>query len=57
MNIACDPPPFGTNTQLQNEFHLQPSLFFAGNFHWTGNVTLNRDKTMAKGGRQPPGPG
>ena len=34
-------PPFGTNMQLQNEFHLQPS---ARNLHWTRDVTLYHDK-------------
>ena len=43
MNIARVPLPFGTNMQLQNEYHLQPSSVFARKLHRT------RDVTMAKG--------
>ena len=34
---------------------MQSSSLLARNFHWTRDVTLNHDKTLAKGGGQPPG--
>ena len=44
MNIVRVPPPFGTNMQSQNEFHLQTNSLFARNLHWTRGVTLNPGK-------------
>ena len=44
MNIVRVPPPFGTNMQSQNEFHLQTNSLFARNLDWTSGVTLNPGK-------------
>ena len=38
MNIAKVAHLFGTNMQVQNEFHLQLSSLLARNLHWTKAV-------------------
>ena len=38
MNVARVSIPFGTNMQLQKEFHLQPNLGCARKLDWTWDV-------------------
>ena len=44
--IARVPPPFGTNMQLQNEFHLQMNSNFVDR---TENVTINHGERGRSG--------
>ena len=40
MNTAGVPPLFGTNMQLQNDFHLQLNSHFARILDWKRDVTV-----------------